>query len=313
MDYVYLVLGFILLVIGGEYLVRSSVALSFKLKLSKMMIGLTVVSFATSAPELLVSVQAAFDDFSDVSLGNVIGSNIANIGLVLGLSSMLTVIAVEKDFYRVNWPMMVLMSVLLYFFLWTDLELVRWEGIFFLILIVIYIIYLLNNSRIASIPEEANEQLKKTSNFKMVVWLVLGSASLYFGSEWLVDGAVGLSRAFGISQRVISVSIIAVGTSVPELAASVMSIIKGEKAISLGNLIGSNIFNIASVLGITAILKPIAVESPEILNNDLIWMIGVAAATLPLALIKPRNQFTRWSGFILFLTFITFNILAYYN
>jgi len=313
MDYVYLVLGFILLVIGGEYLVRSSVALSFKLKLSKMMIGLTVVSFATSAPELLVSVQAAFDDFSDVSLGNVIGSNIANIGLVLGLSSMLTVIAVEKDFYRVNWPMMVLMSVLLYFFLWTDQELVRWEGIFFLILIVIYIIYLLNNSRIASIPEEANEQLKKTSNFKMVVWLVLGSASLYFGSEWLVDGAVGLSRAFGISQRVISVSIIAVGTSVPELAASVMSIIKGEKAISLGNLIGSNIFNIASVLGITAILKPIAVESPEILNNDLIWMIGVAAATLPLALIKPRNQFTRWSGFILFLTFITFNILAYYN
>jgi len=313
MDYVYLVLGFILLVIGGEYLVRSSVDLSFKLKLSKMMIGLTVVSFATSAPELLVSVQAAFDDFSDVSLGNVIGSNIANIGLVLGLSSMLTVIAVEKDFYRVNWPMMVLMSVLLYFFLWTDLELVRWEGIFFLILIVIYIIYLLNNSRIASIPEEANEQLKKTSNFKMVVWLVLGSASLYFGSEWLVDGAVGLSRAFGISQRVISVSIIAVGTSVPELAASVMSIIKGEKAISLGNLIGSNIFNIASVLGITAILKPIAVESPEILNNDLIWMIGVAVATLPLALIKPRNQFTRWSGFILFLTFITFNILAYYN
>ncbi len=313
MDYVYLVLGFILLVIGGEYLVRSSVALSFKLKLSKMMIGLTVVSFATSAPELLVSVQAAFDDFSDVSLGNVIGSNIANIGLVLGLSSMLTVIAVEKDFYRVNWPMMVLMSVLLYFFLWTDQELVRWEGIFFLILIVIYIIYLLNNSRIASIPEEANEQLKKTSNFKMVVWLVLGSASLYFGSEWLVDGAVGLSRAFGISQRVISVSIIAVGTSVPELAASVMSIIKGEKAISLGNLIGSNIFNIASVLGITAILKPIAVESPEILNNDLIWMIGVAVATLPLALIKPRNQFTRWSGFILFLTFITFNILAYYN
>ncbi len=313
MDYLYLVLGFILLVIGGEYLVRSSVALSFKLKLSKMMIGLTVVSFATSAPELLVSVQAAFDDFSDVSLGNVIGSNIANIGLVLGLSSMLTIIAVERDFYRVNWPMMVLMSVLLYFFLWTDLELARWEGIVFLTLIISYIIYLLNNSRIASIPEEADESLKKTSNFKVILWLVIGSAALYFGSEWLVDGAVGLSRSFGISQRVISVSIIAVGTSVPELAASVMSIIKGEKAISLGNLIGSNIFNIASVLGITAILKPIAVESPEILNNDLIWMIGVAVATLPLALIKPKNQFTRWSGFILFLTFITFNILAYYN
>ncbi len=313
MDYVYLVLGFILLVIGGEYLVRSSVALSFKLKLSKMMIGLTVVSFATSAPELLVSVQAAFDDFSDVSLGNVIGSNIANLGLVLGLSSMLTVIAVERDFYQVNWPMMLLMSVLLYFFLWTDLELARWEGIVFLIMIISYIIYLLNNSRIASIPEEADESLKKTSNFKVILWLVIGSAALYFGSEWLVDGAVGLSRSFGISQRVISVSVIAVGTSVPELAASIISIIKGEKAISLGNLIGSNIFNIATVLGITAILKPIAVESTEILSNDLIWMIGIALLTLPLALIKPRNQFNRWNGFILFLTFIAFNILAYYN
>lgn len=313
MDYVYLVLGFILLVIGGEYLVRSSVALSFKLKLSKMMIGLTVVSFATSAPELLVSVQAAFDDFSDVSLGNVIGSNIANLGLVLGLSSMLTVIAVERDFYQVNWPMMLLMSVLLYFFLWTDLELARWEGIVFLIMIISYIIYLLNNSRIASIPEEADESLKKTSNFKVILWLVIGSAALYFGSEWLVDGAVGLSRSFGISQRVISVSVIAVGTSVPELAASIISIIKGEKAISLGNLIGSNIFNIATVLGITAILKPIAVESTEILSNDLIWMIGIALLTLPLALIKPKNQFNRWNGFILFLTFIAFNILAYYN
>lgn len=313
MNYVLLILGFILLVVGGEYLVRSSVALSFKLKLSKMMIGLTVVSFATSAPELLVSVQAAFDDFSDVSLGNVIGSNIANIGLVLGLSSMLTVISVERDFYRVNWPMMLLMSGLLYLFLWTDLELSRWEGIIFLILIVSYIIYLLNNSRITAIPEEADENLKKTSNFKVILWLVIGSAALYFGSEWLVDGAVGLSEKFGISQRVISVSIIAVGTSVPELAASIISIVKGEKAISLGNLIGSNIFNIASVLGITAILKPIAVESTKILSNDLIWMIGIAAVTLPFALIKPKNQFTRWNGFILFLGFIMFNILAYYE
>lgn len=313
MDYVLLVLGFILLVVGGEYLVRSSVALSFKLKLSKMMIGLTVVSFATSAPELLVSVQAAFDDFSDVSLGNVIGSNIANIGLVLGLSSMLAVIAVEKDFYQVNWPVMLILSGLLYFFLWTDLTLARWEGVVFLIIIVSYVIYLLNNSRITTIPEEADEQLKKTSNFKVAIWLLLGSAALYFGSEWLVDGAVGLSKSFGISQRVISVSIIAVGTSVPELAASIMSIVKGEKAISLGNLIGSNIFNIASVLGITAILKPIKVQSTEILSNDIIWMIVIAAITLPLAIIKPKNQFTRWNGFLLFMGFIIFNILAYYN
>lgn len=313
MDYVLLVLGFILLVVGGEYLVRSSVALSFKLKLSKMMIGLTVVSFATSAPELLVSVQAAFDDFSDVSLGNVIGSNIANIGLVLGLSSMLAVIAVEKDFYQVNWPVMLILSGLLYFFLWTDLTLARWEGVVFLIIIVSYVIYLLNNSRITTIPEEADEQLKKTSNFKVSIWLLLGSAALYFGSEWLVDGAVGLSKSYGISQRVISVSIIAVGTSVPELAASIMSIVKGEKAISLGNLIGSNIFNIASVLGITAILKPIKVQSTEILSNDIIWMIVIAAITLPLAIIKPKNQFTRWNGFLLFMGFIIFNILAYYN
>jgi len=313
MNYVLLVLGFILLVLGGEYLVRSSVALSFKLKISKMVIGLTVVSFATSAPELLVSLQAAFDDFSDVSLGNVIGSNIANIGLVLGLSSMLTVIAVEKDFYQVNWPVMLVLSGLCYFFLWTDSTLARWEGIVFVIIIVGYIIYLLNSPKISTIPEEADEQLKQTSNFKVIIWLLLGSAGLYFGSEWLVDGAVGLSNSFGVSQRVISVSIIAVGTSVPELAASIMSIIKGEKSISLGNLIGSNIFNIASVLGITAILRPIKLESTEILSNDIIWMVAIAAITLPLALIKPTNQFNRWNGFLLFIGFVIFNVLAYYS
>ena len=278
-----------------------------------MMIGLTVVSFATSAPELLVSVQAAFDDFSDVSLGNVIGSNIANIGLVLGISSMLTVIDVEKDFYQINWPVMLFLSGLLYLFLWTDLTLARWEGIIFLIIIVSYILYLLKNSKIVSVPEEADEQLEKTSTIKIVFWLILGSAALYFGSEWLVDGAVGLSKSFGISQRVISVSIIAVGTSVPELAASLISIAKGEKAISLGNLIGSNIFNIASVLGITAILKPIQVASTEILSNDIIWMIAIAAITLPLAIIKPKNKFTKWNGFLLFVGFIVFNILAYYG
>ena len=133
---------------------------------------------------------------------------------------------------------MMFLSGLLYFFLWTDLKLARWEGIVFLILLISYVIYLFKNSRITTIPEEADEQLKKTSNFKVTIWLIIGSAALYFGSEWVVDGAVGISEELGISQRVISVSVIGILTSTPELSASIMSIIKGEKAISLGNLIG---------------------------------------------------------------------------
>ena len=198
-----IVVGFVLLVVGGEFLVRSSVALSFKLKLSKLVIGMTVVSFATSAPELLVSLQAALNGISDISLGNVIGSNIANIGLVLGLTAIIAPLYATKEFYRLNWPMMMLMSLALYVMLKNDGLLSRIEGAGLLLALLVFLWVLIRRSRRQSIDQETDEvddTLSVVSNFKIGLWLLIGSAGLYFGSEWLVKGAVRLAESVGISE-----------------------------------------------------------------------------------------------------------------
>ncbi|MDT0689566.1 calcium/sodium antiporter [Salegentibacter sp. F188] len=314
MSIVFILIGLVLLVVGGEFLVRSSVALSFKLNLSKMVIGLTVVSFATSAPELLVSLQAALDGFSDISLGNVIGSNIANIGLVLGITAIITPLAIDRDFYRFNWPVMMIFSIALYFFLSSGENISRLEGLCLLIALVIYLIALITRSRkkAAAIEiEEVDESLKVVSNFKMILWLIIGGVSLWGGSELLVEGAVDLATTLGISERVISVTMISVGTSIPELAASVIAALRKEKALSLGNLIGSNIFNIASVLGITALIEPINLKSEAIISNDIFWMIGVAFILIPLAFLPKQFQLGRYKGVILFVSYCIFVSLAF--
>lgn len=304
------IVGLALLVVGGDFLVRASVGLSFKLKISKLVIGMTVVSFATSAPELLVSLQAALDGVSDIALGNVIGSNIANIGLVLGITAIITPLAIDRDFYRLNWPMMMIASFVLYFFLKNDMVLTALEGLILFMALVLFLIILIRNSRKSRKVnlEDVDDTLAEVSNFKIVAWLTIGAAGLYFGSEWLVEGAKQLAKALGISDYAISVTVIAIGTSVPELAASVIAALKKEKAISLGNLIGSNIFNIASVLGLTALVKPIVVnpETPEILSTNIFWMIGFAAILIPLMLIRKRFEIGRLKGVFLFGAYIVF-------
>lgn len=313
MSIVFILVGLALLVIGGEFLVRAAVALSFKFNVSRMVIGLTVVSFATSAPELLVSLQAAISGFSDISLGNVIGSNIANLGLVLGITAIISTIDVDRDFYRFNWPIMMLFSLALYYFLYYGNDLSRFEGILLLIGLVVYLFTLIRRSRKHTKVdmEGIDDSLQKTSNFKMIIWLIIGGVALWGGSELLVDGAVDLATLMGVSERVISVTMIAIGTSVPELAASVIAALKQEKALSLGNLIGSNIFNIASVLGITAIIQPIVIQSNEILSNDIFWMIGIAFILIPLVFLPKKYKISRYKGVILFLSYVIFIGLAF--
>lgn len=315
MSVLFIVLGLTLLVVGGEFLVRAAVGLSFKLNISKMVIGLTVVSFATSAPELLVSIQAAMDGFSSISLGNVIGSNIANIGLVLGITAIIAPLAIDRDFYRFNWPVMMLLSVVLYFLLKTGNQLDVSEGIALVLILVIYLWMLIARSRKNTTEEiddgEVDDKLATVSGFKIGIWLLIGGAALYFGSEFLVDGAVTLASALGVSERVIAVTMIAVGTSVPELAASVIAALKKEKALSLGNLIGSNIFNIASVLGITAIIQPIEVTDPKILSSDIFWMLAFAAVLIPLAFIPKRFVIGKYKGAIILVAYLVFVSMAF--
>lgn len=306
-----ILVGLLLLVVGGEFLVRASVGLSFKLSISKMVIGLTVVSFATSAPELLVSVQAALDGSPDIALGNVIGSNIANIGLVLGITAVISALAIDRDFYRFNWPVMLLFSFALFFVLANDNQLTAIEGGGLLLALAIYLFFLLRRARRtrafeAGEIDEINDNLEEASYFKITIWLLIGAVALYFGSEWLVVGAKELAVAVGISEYAISVTVIAIGTSVPELAASVIAALKKEKAISLGNLIGSNIFNIASVLGITSLIKTINVTDAAILGTNIYWMLGFSAVLLPLAFIPKRLEIGRYKGLILVVAYAIF-------
>ena len=300
-----------LLVVGGEYLVRSSVALSFKLNISKIVIGMTVVSFATSAPELLVSLQAALKGSPAIAINNVVGSNIANIGLVLGVTAIVGAIAIDKSFYRLTWPVMMVFSFALYYFLWNDSQLTPIEGAVLFVGLLLFIVYLIKGQKSTEEVEEVDDALSVVSNVKIIIWLLIGALALYFGSEWLVKGATEIAQKLGVSEAVIGVTMIAIGTSVPELAASVIAAAKQEKAISLGNLIGSNIFNIGSVLGLTSIIKTIPIEEPLILSRDIFWMLLFAAVILPLGLIPKKNTIDKFKGFALVVVYATIIFLVF--
>jgi len=272
---------------------------------------MTVVSFATSAPELLVSIQAALSGSPAIAINNVVGSNIANIGLVLGITAIIGSIAVDKSFYKTNWPVMMVFSIVLYYFLKNDRVLSTLEGGILFAGLIVFLVYLIRSVKKDTVIEDVDDALAVVSNFKIFIWLLIGSAALYFGSVWLVSGAKEVAIAVGVSEAVIGVSLIAIGTSVPELAASVIAAIKQEKAISLGNLIGSNIFNIGSVLGLTALIKPILVTESQILSNDIFWMLGFSAILIPLILIPKRMQISRVKGFLLVVAYGAFMFLVF--
>ena len=310
MNILFIFLGFLLLVVGGEFIVRSSVALSLKFNISKFVIGMTVVSFATSLPELIVSVNAALNNSPSIAVNNVIGSNIANIGLVLGLVSILGKITVDNYFYKRDWPWMFFFSLLMWFFISQDSVLQKYEGLILLLILIFFSLTIVRKSNYLGFEGSIDDELLKASNFKIFVWLIISSLTLYFGSEFLVDGAINLAKQISISEAVISVTIVAIGTSVPELAASLVAIAKKEESISVGNLIGSNIYNIGSVLGITAMIKEIPVAE-EIIQRDIIWMLIFALTVIILAIIPRKNYLTSFKGLIMFSMYLYFIYIAF--
>ncbi|MEC7832037.1 MAG: calcium/sodium antiporter [Bacteroidota bacterium] len=310
MNIVFIFLGFLLLVVGGEFIVRSSVALSLKFNISKFVIGMTVVSFATSLPELIVSVNAALNNSPSIAINNVIGSNIANIGLVLGLISILGKITIDNYFYKRDWPWMFFFSLLMWFFISQDSVLQKYEGLILFLILIFFTLTIIKKSNYLDFKGSIDDELLKTSNFKIFVWLIISSITLYFGSEFLVDGAVNLAKQISISEAVISVTIVAIGTSVPELAASLVAIAKKEEGISVGNLIGSNIYNIGSVLGITAMIKEIPIAE-EIIQRDIIWMLIFALIVIILAIIPRKNYLTSLKGLIMFSMYLYFIYIAF--
>ena len=303
-------LGFFLLVIGGEFIVRASVALSLRFNISKFVIGMTVVSFATSLPELIVSINAALNNSPSIAINNVVGSNIANIGLVLALIALLSNISVNEKSFRRDWSWMFFLSIMLWLFIITDNELNGFEGFLLIAFLVNFVYKVLKNSESTELLNDVDEKLKLTSNFKILIWLIISSLTLYFGAEFLVEGAVKFAKQINISEAVISVTIVAIGTSIPELAASLVAIAKNEKGISVGNLIGSNIFNIGSVLGITAIIKDISIAQ-EIIQRDIIWMLMFATIIMVLSVLPEKNKISKYKGIIMLVGYFVFIFQAF--
>lgn len=310
MNLLLIVIGLLLLILGGNWLLKAAVALSIRLDIPKIIIGMTVVSFATSAPELIVSVNAALEGFADLALGNVVGSNIANLGLVLALIIILGSIDVRPSFYTTDWPVMMVASFLFFGFIYFDGALDRNEGIIMLAVLFLFLIYLLRFQKPAVVDEPASVDIL-LPHYKVALFLGIGGTALWGGSELVIRGAVGMATYYGVSERVIGITVVSIGTSIPELAASVIAIIKKEKAISLGNLIGSNIFNLLAVLGITAIITPIEVVDDRLLTNDIFWMLGMSFLILPLVFL-PKGLRLGWrDGVVLLAGYLTFIYLTF--
>ncbi|MBS4070616.1 MAG: calcium/sodium antiporter [Algoriphagus sp.] len=289
--YFLLALGLLILLLGGKLLVDGASSIALKLGLSSGLIGLTVVAFGTSAPELLVSINAAIKGNSDISIGNVVGSNIANIALVLGLSGLFYPIAISKTHLRFDYLLMLIVTFL-FFFISTDQIITFWEGVILICGFILLNVYLFRNLGKSPQPEnelieENLEEIKKYNLPISILLFLFGIIGLYFGSEMLVNNAVLISKQFGVSERIIGITIIAIGTSLPELITSIIAALSKRTDLALGNILGSNIMNILSIIGITALIKPIGV-SEEFIKADYLWMIGISILLFPLMRTKMR-------------------------
>ncbi len=315
MTYLFLILGLITLILGGDLLVRGATTIALRAKISPLVIGMTVVSFGTSAPELLVSLKSVLNDHPDVAIGAVVGSNISNIGLVLGITILLFPLIVNRDSLIIDWPMMLISAILYYFFANNGI-ISQLEGVIFVILLVIFISWIIYRSRKKgkklALEKEIEEvaEVKKNFIFKDISFIVLGILGLYFGAEWLINSVVSIAKDFEISEKLVSITVVAFGTSVPELTTSVVAAFKKETDISIGNLIGSNIFNILAILGITGIIHPIAI-SDSINEFDNYFLLGITVILFPLMYFGKKMTYR--SALILlsiYVIYIYFSIIA---
>ena len=298
-----MILGLALLIIGGDLLVKGAVSFANILRVPSFLIGVTVVSFGTSAPELMVSIQAAFDNAADIAIGNIMGSNIANIALVLGISVIIKPINVNPITYRLSWWIM-LFSSLLYVVFILDGVLSLTEGLLFLIGLISFIF--LSIKYISNSDDTAIEDTDSTF-WLASLFFVLGSVGLYYGSELFVKHSVLIASYFGVSEFVIGVTVVALGTSLPELVTSIVALSKGQNNISIGNLIGSNIFNVFAVLGITSIFQELHLKL-KLIYLDFGVMIGVVLIFGFFLFV--RKKISRTAGFVLLFGYIAYIIFT---
>ena len=299
-----LFVGSLLLYFGAEWIIKGGVSISNKFGISKLVIGLTVVAFGTSLPELLVSLIAVFENSPSLAIGNVVGSNIANVGLVLGISALIFPISINYAPIRRD-LFIYLCSCALFILFVFDGRISRFEGGFLFIGLLFYLVACIKNP---TDNQSDGENKLEFSMFKSAVYVLAGIFALSFGANFFVDGAIYLARFFGISEVVIGMSVVALGTSLPELATSAMAAFKKQSSISVGNIVGSNIFNILSILGITALFRPI--DSPtNILNFEMPYMIAYGFVLILIA--RLPQPVHRLSSGLLLLSYFLFIYLLF--
>ena len=289
-------------------LTRYSVELSHKLSIPKIIIGMTIVSFATSAPELIVSLNATMMGYSDFALGNVLGSNIANLGLVLGIVVIIYPITIKRRFYYTDFPLLILSTAVFYLFIASNSEISRTEGIIMLVLILLILFYLFYYQKpdTSSLDNDLSLGRQKVSTSFFL--LVISAAVLWLGAETLIKSSISVANKFNVSERIISITMVAIGTSIPELAASVAASLKKHNDLAIGNLIGSNIFNLLVVIGITSVVNPITGIDFDIISKDMIWVVVFSFILLPLVYFHKRNKLNRMKGIILLAMYVAFII-----
>lgn len=304
MSILLILIGVPLLYFGGELLVKYSSRLALALGMSPLLIGLTIVAFGTSSPELLATLVATFKGSPDVAMGNIVGSNITNIGLILGLSALVYPVQAKSKFIRREVPLMILVTLILVPFS-ANLVIGRLEGLVLFTVMVIYLVFLLKNDRDALVDEEFSEEYgrDRLTGWRPLIGVMIGIGLLVAGAQSLVTGAIDVARDLGITERVIGTSLVALSTSLPELASSLVAAMKRESDILLGNIIGSNIFNILATLGLTSMISPVSM-SAEIARIDL-W-VAIAFSVVVLPILATRLRMERWEGVILLVAYVVY-------
>ena len=313
-----LIAGVALLYFGGEVLVANAVRLARFFGLSSLVIGLTVVAFATSAPELFASLVALREGSPGIAVGNVLGSNIANIALILGVAALVRPLAGKAQFLVREIPMLTAVSITPFLALW-DGVIVWWEGAVLFVALLVYIGFLLRSKEAPGVVDQFEEEYsgeeEEAAGPQRSVWfslggVVLGLGLLVLGADLMVDGAVTIARALGVSERVIGLTMVAFGTSLPELASSMVAARRREGDIVLGNVVGSNIFNVLCVLGLTSIFYPIPLPLESVLGD--LWVgLALSVAMVPLLLVGRRLYLGRWEGVLLVVTYLVYVVVLF--
>lgn len=311
----FIIIGFILLIKGADFLVEGSSSIAKKFHIPEIIIGLTIVSIGTSMPELFVSTTSSIGGYSDMSIGNIIGSNLCNLLLILGLSTIIKPVKFQRETRLIEIPMCLAITIIFTIFCNTSREISKIEALVLIILFVIFIIYTIfmgkkgeEFDKVDNIVEIQSE-IKPISIFKSIIYIVLGIIGLKIGGDLTVDNALIIARQFNVSEKIISLTILAIGTSLPELVTSVTAAIKGNSDIAIGNIIGSNIFNILLIIGVSALISPLAYNFTYNIQMAILIVAMIVLALFPI--IPPKNEMSRSNGLVYLIMYVTYMIILF--